>query len=97
MLARIPDPAPLGRGTEQLLGHRDTEELGIAQPWFSARQVITRPTQYGQDTVLKIDVECGQKGIQVVLHKITLGALRPSPGPPRHNNPLGLTHLGVRA
>ena len=95
MASGVTDPAPLRGDPEQLLGNRDTEELGVAQPWFATGQMITRPTQCGQDTVIDIDVECGQKGVKVVLHKITVGALRPRPGQPRRKHPLGLTHLVV--
>ena len=38
MASGVTDPAPLRGDPEQLLGNRDTEELGVAQPMVCDRR-----------------------------------------------------------
>jgi hypothetical protein len=94
MAAGVADPATFGGDSEQLLSHHQTDQLDIRQTRLTTRQMIATPPQRRQDTIIEVDVECGQKGVKIVLHKITVGALRPRPGQPRREQRLGLIHLG---
>jgi hypothetical protein len=51
----------LGAGTQQDLGHRQTHQLRVGEP-FAA----TRPSLFGRDdVVVEEHVQCGQEGVEV--------------------------------
>ncbi len=79
MGACVTDPTPLTGEAEQLLRYGHTQQLRVGQLGLGTRQMITTPTQRGQDTIVELDVECGQEGVQVVRHKMIFDALRLPP------------------
>ena len=95
MAAGVSDPPSFGRHTEEVLSHGETDQLGVGQLWFSA-SVIAGPAQSRQDTVLEVDIECGQEGVQVIAHTLTMDTLHPTSALRHATNSFGLTHL-VRA
>jgi hypothetical protein len=72
MAGQEPQPARLGTDPEQRLGHRESQQLSVGQPG--------RPPMAGglAQVIVDLDVECGQKGVQVGRHKLILNTLRPS-------------------
>jgi hypothetical protein len=76
VLAGVADPPPLAGDAQQVLGHRQAQQLSIIQLRLPAGQVIVRPAERGQYAVSQIHVECGQEGVQVVRHKTIFDALR---------------------
>jgi hypothetical protein len=60
---REPDPAVLAIDPEQYLRDRQTDQLGVAQPWPAA------PAQaWWNHMIVDLHIECGQEGVQVVPH-----------------------------
>jgi hypothetical protein len=58
---------------QQNLRDREREQFGIGEPGWPS--VSSGPTQM----IVDLDVECGQKGVQVCRHKRILNTLLPSP------------------
>ncbi|MEU8309031.1 hypothetical protein AB0C84_36255, partial [Actinomadura sp. NPDC048955] len=66
-------PPVLGIAPQQNLRDGHADQLGIAQ------QPGTTPPPLSpgrQDVIVQMNIECGQKGVQVSLHTPTMGALR---------------------
>ncbi|GAA2269147.1 hypothetical protein GCM10010402_26340 [Actinomadura luteofluorescens] len=68
-----PQPPVLGIAPQQDLRHGDADQLGIAQQPGTAPPPLS-PRR--QDVIVQMNIECGQKGVQVSLHTPTMGALR---------------------
>ncbi|WP_017617930.1 hypothetical protein [Nocardiopsis gilva] len=70
---RHAQPPALVVAAQQYLGDGHAEEFGVGEqarrPGFGL--VLVR----GQDVVVQMDVECGQKGVQVCFHTLIMGAL----------------------
>ena len=64
----VADPFPVRRDPEQVLGDNQAEQLDIVQSRFSARVVIPRKAERGEDAVIEMDVKCGQEGVEVGFH-----------------------------
>ena len=90
----VAHPASLAGHPQQLLGDRHTQQLGVGEPRFAARSMLASPPQGGQDTIIEVDIQCGQEGVTVIGHTTTLGALRPCSGDRDTQDLIGLTHLG---
>jgi hypothetical protein len=71
---RRPQPPAFGIASEQDLGHGDTDQLGVAQ--HPVGTASAGAVGRSQDMVVQMNVECGQKGVQVCLHTLIMGALR---------------------
>lgn len=79
---RKPDPAPFGRVAEQLLRDHQTQQLDIIQPGLAPWLMQAGEPQRGQDPVVEVDIECGQEGVEVLIHTRRLA---PSANYPRTN------------
>lgn len=77
MRAGVTDPAPFAGKAQQVLGHCQTHQFRVGQGGFATGSVVTGPAQGGQDTVIEVDVQCGQEGVQVVAHTPIMGTLPP--------------------
>jgi hypothetical protein len=59
----VPDPFPVRRDAEQLLGDDQAEQLDIGQDRLSTRVLISRKADRGQDPIVQMDIQCGQEGV----------------------------------
>ncbi|MET4093488.1 hypothetical protein ABIB51_000394 [Arthrobacter sp. UYCu712] len=53
---------------KQLLGHDQAQQFGIIEPDLSARPAGPGVPQIRQDTVGEEDIECGQEGVEFIVH-----------------------------
>jgi hypothetical protein len=58
-----PDPAVLAVEPEQYLRDRQTDQLGVGQPWPAAPALAC-----WNHMIVDLHIECGQEGVQVVPH-----------------------------
>jgi hypothetical protein len=64
----VTDPLSLRCDAEQVLGDDQAQQLDIAEDGFATRMTGSRIADRRQDPIVKMDVECGQEGIEVSLH-----------------------------
>ena len=68
MSAGVTDPAGLGIELEQVLGDDQAQQLGIGELGFTTADMSPGQADPGQDSVIEKDVQCGQEGVEFVVH-----------------------------
>jgi len=75
MAGQEPQPAGFGADPEQDLSHGECQQLGVGEP---GRSSSPRRLAGLTQMIVDLDVECGEKGVQVCRHKRILNTLLPS-------------------
>jgi hypothetical protein len=64
----VADPFPVGRDSEEVLGNEQAHQFGVVEGGFPAGVVISGKAERGEDSVVEMDVQCGQEGVEVSFH-----------------------------
>jgi hypothetical protein len=62
------DPVALRGEAEQLLRDHEAEQLDVVQARLPPRVMLAGEAERGQDAVVEVDIECGQEGVEVLIH-----------------------------
>ncbi len=92
----VAESLPLAGHSQQLLGHRQTQQLSVNQRRFAARSVRPRPAQRRQDMIIEFYIQCRQDGDEVVAHNSVLAPSAHLPVHRQASRSMGLAHLDRR-
>jgi hypothetical protein len=72
MLVGVADPFSFGCDAKQVLGDDQAEQLNIGQGRWAPGSAPSGKPQRGDDPIVKMDVKCGQEGVEVCFHTLGL-------------------------